>query len=141
MRLLNLFLPLVFINFFVLNSFCQGSTSNTYQGLEDKRMNLYQTEQDYISVELEMLDKGFTFPALVIESTLDGQKTFDFKAFKITPSNSQEIKLNILQGVPNILKVEIYNNVIKATFNSNADQYHIATLFRLLGYNSFLNLN
>lgn len=145
---LQIILSLMLTSLLVNNTYSQNPFSSNFNAnlhVEDaliqKRLDLYLIDGDYISVEKEMNDKGFRFPALVKDNIQNGSKVLEFKAYKITSSNRDQMKSTILQGVPNILNVEITGNNVKATFVESADKYHIMTLFRILGYDSFSKQN
>ena len=127
-------------NFICAQNRADMNSDQNLQNLEvllAKRMELYSLNENYLPIELKMIENGHRFPALVVESNDGGKKIVEFKAYIITPSNLEDIKASIMQGVPSIENVTITGNHVKATFNANADFYHIQTLFRLLGYNSF----
>ena len=101
-------------------------------------MEKYLSNEEYTSIEVAMKDKGYTFPAIVNQYN-EGQKIIlEFRAYKINSSNRADFKSGIMSGVPSISNVEISDNFVKATFNGNADEFHIKTLFRYLGYDSFI---
>ena len=116
-------------------------SSQSFEVLLEKRLELFLQNEDYISVEHKMVENGFSFPALVKEGIQNGAKVLSFKAYLVTPANNEQIKSKIMHAVPSIQSVEITGNNVKATFSPNADYYHVLTLFRILGYNAFSKQN
>ncbi len=143
MKIQTTFLVFYLTFFMVLNSFSQNN-NNVKHAIDSKeyllgeRMEKFLANDDYISIEKAMKDKGYTFPAIAIQSNENQKIVLEFRAYKINSSNRAEIKSAIISGVPSISMVEISENFVKATFNANADEFHIKTLFRYLGYDSFI---